>query len=434
MRRFERRSWLPTRLREQLDQRGRGDARASAGLAPALLSGPALLASGVLAIRWALIVWMAILAVSGASALPPPEVRVVVWLLVVAVAAAHTAWRPGWSPLLLLVDLVVAVLVAVTGVRYPAFATVYPAMTALHWGAALGVGGGSIAGGLIGVVLFVARLQPSAIPQPPGFGVTVRAGADVVNLVLAGGGLGYVATLLRRSASSVRAAQDAELRARERAARLTERESLGRQIHDSVLQVLAMVHKRGRELGELDTVPATQVTQLAELAAAQERTLRALILRVPDEPAVDDRQVSLRTALEDAAAQVGGEVDIEVAAVGESSLPVHQVEQIRAAVEQALRNVVQHAQATRAWVFVDDEDTAVVVSVRDDGRGFVYDESQLRADGKYGLLRSICGRITELGGSTHVDTAPGRGTELQMRVPRPDDDTSAERSERAVRE
>lgn len=391
---------------------------ASSVMRPA--TGPQMLATGVLVIRWALIGWMVVLALSRAPDLPPVGLRVAVIALATGVAALHSARRPAWSPPLLLVDLAVTLVVAVVGIRFRSFATVYPAMTALQWGAALGLAGGLTAGGIVGLALIMARLWTGTLPQATGLGLTVRTAADAVNMVLAGGGVGYVATLLRRSAHDLRTAQDAEVRARERAARLTERESLGRQIHDSVLQVLTLVHKRGRELAQHAQVPGAEVSKLAELAAAQERTLRSLILRPPDEAQADRSTVSLRTALEVAAERFAGNVDVQVTAVGKSPLPAAHVEQIKAAVEQALHNVVQHAHASHAWVFVDDEDDMVAVTVRDDGHGFVYDEEQLRADGKYGLLRSICGRITELGGTTRIATAPGHGTELEMRVPRPD--------------
>jgi signal transduction histidine kinase len=140
---------------------------------------------------------------------------------------------------------------------------------------------------------------------------------------------------------------------------------------------------------------------------------------------------SLRTALESASQQFASDLDVQVTAVGESLLPAQHVQQLRAAVEQALHNVVQHAAARHAWVFVDDDDTGVTVTIRDDGRGFVYDEPRLRADGKYGLLRSIVGRVADLGGTARVDTAPGRGTELELRVPRGagDHDNSARQEE-----
>lgn len=386
---------------------------------PAPAPGPETLATGVLAIRWALIAWMTVLALSGGPALPPVPLRAAVLCLAAGMTVLLTLRRPGWSLPLLAADLVVALLVAVTGIRYPSMASVYPAMAVLQWGAARGTRGGLLAGVAVGATLVSARLWTGLLPDGTGMAFTVRTAADAVNLVLAGAGFGYVATLLRRSAADLRAAQDAEVSARERAARLTERESLGRQIHDSVLQVLALVHKRGRELAQGEAVPAHEVAQLADLAAAQERALRSLILRPPDEPPADDRTASLRSALERAVARVAGDLDVEVTAVGESLLPARHVEQVRAAVEQALHNVVQHAGAHRAWVFLDDEGANVVVTIRDDGRGFVYDERQLQADGKYGLLRSIHGRIAELGGTSSIETAPGRGTELELRVPRP---------------
>jgi signal transduction histidine kinase len=390
---------------------------------PALRTTPAsvaqTLARGVLVVRWALLLWMIVLALSGAARLPPLALRVAVVLLAIAWTLVLTTRHPAASLPLLLGDLVVAVTVAVTGIRYPSFATVYPAMAALQWGAARGVGGGVLAAAVVGAAMIVARLSTGLLPEAAGVGRMVRTAADAVNLVLAGGGLGFVATLLRRSASDLRAAQAAEVRARERAARLTERESLGRQIHDSVLQVLALVHKRGRELAERDQVPGPEVARLAELAAAQERTLRALILRPPDEVPGDNGSVSLRAALEAASAQVSGDLDVQVTAIGETKLPAQLVRELRAAVEQALHNVVEHAGAHHAWIFVDEDDSQVVVTIRDDGRGFVYDERRLRDAGKYGLLRSIRGRVTELGGTAHIDTAPGRGTEVELRVPRP---------------
>lgn len=381
-------------------------------------SGPQTLASGVLVVRWALIAWMSVLALSGAPQLPPPVVSVATVLAVAGWTLVLTVRRPGWSRPLLVADLLVAAGVAVIGISYPAFANVYPALAVLQWGAAHGVGGGVAAGFVVGAVLLAARLVTGSLPELSGAARIVRAAADAVNVVLAGGGFGFVATLLRRSAADLQAAQAAEVRARERAARLTERESLGRQIHDSVLQVLALVHKRGRELAERDHVPAPEVARLADLAAAQERTLRALILRPPEEPAEDNGAMSLRAELEAASSQVAADLDVQVTAVGEAKLPTAHVKELRAAVEQALHNVVHHSGAAHAWIFVDEDDTDVVVTVRDDGSGFVYDEEQLRAAGKYGLLRSIRGRVTELGGTTRIDTAPGRGTELELRVPR----------------
>ncbi|MFY9586848.1 MAG: ATP-binding protein, partial [Actinomycetota bacterium] len=93
-------------------------------------------------------------------------------------------------------------------------------------------------------------------------------------------------------------------------------------------------------------------------------------------------------------------------------------DELAAAVREALANVAEHAHASRAVVFADEEDGAVVVSVRDDGIGFSYDEARLRAEGKAGVLKSMKGRVEEFGGRMLVRAAPGGGTEIEFRTPK----------------
>jgi signal transduction histidine kinase len=59
----------------------------------------------------------------------------------------------------------------------------------------------------------------------------------------------------------------------------------------------------------------------------------------------------------------------------------------------------------------------VVLSIRDDGRGFEYDEDGMRAAGKVGMLHSMKGRVEEMGGRMRVESTPGAGTEVEFRVP-----------------
>jgi signal transduction histidine kinase len=110
---------------------------------------------------------------------------------------------------------------------------------------------------------------------------------------------------------------------------------------------------------------------------------------------------------------------VTVGATGALWLPARHVEELAAAVRQALDNVVEHAGATRVAVFAEEDAGAVVVTVRDDGRGFRYDERQLLAEGKIGLAKSIKGRTEQLGGTMAVTSRPGAGTEVELRVPAP---------------
>ena len=60
---------------------------------------------------------------------------------------------------------------------------------------------------------------------------------------------------------------------------------------------------------------------------------------------------------------------------------------------------------------------SVLVTVRDDGCGFEYDERRLAEQGKIGLAKSIKGRVEQLGGSLRVHSRPGAGTEVELRIP-----------------
>ncbi|MEA2447314.1 MAG: hypothetical protein QOK47_951, partial [Actinomycetota bacterium] len=202
--------------------------------------------------------------------------------------------------------------------------------------------------------------------------------------------------------------------ARERAARLEERDSLARHIHDSVLQALAYIHKRGRELAGSTPPDAEEVRRLADLAAEQESGLRALILRDPDE--APQGSASLRDALETVARGVKG-IDVNVSAVGSMHLPAATVAEVAAAAKQALENAAAHSGAARATLFSEIDGDTLVVSVRDTGRGFEYDVDALRERGKAGILKSMKGRAEHLGGDMTIDTGPGEGTEVEFRIP-----------------
>ena len=125
----------------------------------------------------------------------------------------------------------------------------------------------------------------------------------------------------------------------------------------------------------------------------------------------------MREALEAVSRNVDG-VPVTVSAVGPIWLARGQADEVAAAVKEALANVAEHAHASRAVVFAEEENGQVVVSIRDDGVGFSYDEAALRSQGKAGVLKSMKGRIEEMGGTMEVRAAPGGGTEVTFRAPK----------------
>jgi signal transduction histidine kinase len=230
----------------------------------------------------------------------------------------------------------------------------------------------------------------------------------------AGAATGVFSRLFGQWAIEFRALADTAIGARERAARLAERDAMARTIHDSVLHTLVLIARRGRELGRQAQVAGDEVLRMADMASEQEQALRALIMREPEEG--PQGTASLRDQLEARARSIKG-VPVTVTSVGPIWLGARDVKEVGAAVQQALDNVIEHAAATRASVFADIADGDIIVSVRDDGSGFVFDEEELQSSGKAGILKSMKGRIESLGGTMQVESAPGVGTEIEFRIP-----------------
>jgi signal transduction histidine kinase len=87
-------------------------------------------------------------------------------------------------------------------------------------------------------------------------------------------------------------------------------------------------------------------------------------------------------------------------------------------VQEALNNVVQHSQATRAWVEVRFKPQHLILSVRDDGRGFDAPDlpDVLARQGHFGLM-GIQERALLYGGHLTIHSEPGAGTEVTVRLP-----------------
>ncbi|WP_079008586.1 DUF5931 domain-containing protein [Streptomyces sp. XY431] len=229
---------------------------------------------------------------------------------------------------------------------------------------------------------------------------------NIVLLMVAGCAIGYVIELARASEATLTRALQVEAATRER-------ERLSRDIHDGVLQVLALVQRRGTE------APAggADLTELGRLAGEQERALRALMSggplpeqRAPEQP--QDLSALLTPYTDER---------VTVSAPGTPVLlPGRTAGELAAAVGAAVDNVRRHAgPGARAWILVEDEPEAVTVSIRDDGPGFAPGRlGEAERAGRLGVSQSIRGRLLDLGGTAELYSAPGEGVEVELRVPR----------------
>lgn len=235
--------------------------------------------------------------------------------------------------------------------------------------------------------------------------IDVGRNATVVIELAVGLAVGMAAQTARRAHADLQ-------RAARLAASLEERERLSREVHDGAIQVLALVSRRGREIGG-------PTLELAELAGQQERALRRWISGSSDRVvhgAETDLVPMLRSRGSDRVS---------------TSLPADPVmldsavaTEVDAAVGNALDNVVEHAGANaHAFVLLEDLGDSVVISVRDDGVGIPAGRlEEAAAEGHVGVSKSIVARMNWLGGTARLSTSPGAGTEWELTVPRGSDD------------
>jgi signal transduction histidine kinase len=319
------------------------------------------------------------------------------WTVFTVTAYLRPAGRRGW---VVWPDVVVTSALMYTSVwilSHQQMVEIDPLITTV-WASvppiAAGVLGGQVAGIAAGVVVALATgLSRGAL--------TTDVARDAVLLMGSGFVVGLAAVTARRSQERMARALRAE-------AATAERERLARSIHDSVLQVLARVRKRGKELGG-------EAAELAELAGEQEVALRALVAAAPPESAADGT-ADLRPRL-----QIMATAAVQVSVPGTAvQLPESAVTELAALVSEALSNVARHAgPGAHAWVLLEDLGNEVVISVRDDGRGIPAGRlEQAETTGRMGVARSIRGRVADLGGTITLETAPGAGTEWEIRVPR----------------
>jgi signal transduction histidine kinase len=221
-------------------------------------------------------------------------------------------------------------------------------------------------------------------------------------MVMAALAVGHVAGLASQTQEQLRLAAEREAVTRER-------ERLARGIHDSVLQVLALVQRRGAELGG-------EAADLGRLAGEQEAALRALVGPSWNGDPVPVGLDDLRMVLGRYAAH---DVSLSAPATG-VWLPARTAHELSLAVAAAIENVHRHcSDGARAWILIEDEPGEVTVTVRDDGPGIPAGRlEQAAAEGRLGLAQSVRGRIRDLGGAVTVTSAPGEGTEIEIRLPR----------------
>jgi chemotaxis methyl-accepting protein methylase/signal transduction histidine kinase len=201
-----------------------------------------------------------------------------------------------------------------------------------------------------------------------------------------------------------------------------ERRRIARELHDQMgqdLTVLMLGLKMLREAAPSDSPIHERVAPLQTLATQIGREVRTLALQLRP-PALDDLGLAATLAnyVEQWSTHVLVAVDFHSIGIEEQRLSSSIETALYRLAQEALTNVLKHAQATSVSLIVERrEDTAHMI-IEDDGTGFDVAAARRSAHTEHRLgLVGMEERVAQLGGTLTIESAPGRGTTVFVRIP-----------------
>jgi two-component system, NarL family, sensor histidine kinase DevS len=217
------------------------------------------------------------------------------------------------------------------------------------------------------------------------------------------------------------AMQNARLHEQEqRIAILEERQRIGRDLHDGVIQsiyAVGLMLDDALELAPEDPAEASaRIEHAIESINLTIRDIRNFIFGLRPEPLDQAGLVEALAAMaEEFRVNTMIDIALEVTGPADFELPAEDTAQLLQLAREALSNVARHARAGHAEIHLLADERALELAIVDDGVGF--DPAARRGPGHMGL-GNMRTRATELGGELLVESAVGRGSRVAVRVPR----------------
>jgi two-component system nitrate/nitrite sensor histidine kinase NarX len=202
---------------------------------------------------------------------------------------------------------------------------------------------------------------------------------------------------------------------------VAERDRIARELHDSIAQVLGVIHLRLRSLEpDVRDVPgngvATEISDLAAIADEAYKDVREAILGLRESvTSADGLEGALGEYLRKFSRQTGIKATLHCNGSARRALTPRSEIQLLRVVQEALTNVRKHAGAQHATVTLNADDGIVALDVADDGIGFDPGRLEEALDHGFGL-GSMRERVELIGGTLAVHTAPGKGTRVEVRL------------------
>ena len=206
----------------------------------------------------------------------------------------------------------------------------------------------------------------------------------------------------------------------QRMAIVEERERIGRDLHDGIIQSIYAVGL------SLEDVPDLMTEEPDEAKARVERAIDSLDQSIRD---IRNFIFGLRPELLEQAGLVGGlaaladefrvnsmvDVDVETVGALDMELPADMVGQLLSIAREALSNIARHSKATQGLVRVEIDEVAVKLTISDNGVGF--DPAAPRGAGHQGLV-NMRARASSVGAELRIESGFEPGTRIIVEVPR----------------
>ena len=206
----------------------------------------------------------------------------------------------------------------------------------------------------------------------------------------------------------------------QRLAVVDERERISKDLHDGIIQNMYGVGL------SLEDVPELMVEDRAEATARVERAIDAIHLSIQD---IRNFIFGLRPELLEGVSLVVGLaalveeyrhnmiVDLELRVPGAVPEPAAEVTgHLLAIISESLSNIVRHSRASRASLELTTPDDGATLELNLEDNGVGFDPAAVVKLGHQGLANTRA-RVAEIGGSLTIDSRPGSGTRLVVRVP-----------------
>jgi signal transduction histidine kinase len=223
----------------------------------------------------------------------------------------------------------------------------------------------------------------------------------------------------------------------QRLAVVEERERIGKDLHDGIIQAIYGVGLSLEDVPELVDEPAGREEAVARVDRAIDALnlviadIRSYILRLrpamggPEDPVEALARLSEELGMH---AVIDLEVDLEGGAERMRELPPDRRSDLLFITREALSNVARHSGATRTALVLAEDDGDLILCIEDNGRGF--DPAQVPgpdAFGRHQGLSNMRDRAIGMGGTFAIERPDGPGTRIIVRIP---DAPSAGDSER----